>query len=393
MSKGLFYPLTKFQTLQLFFPEKSKVYLSKQNLLVNKEVKYYPFINLIRFVSMIGIVWMHTNYYTGYKDERTFLNTVGHIDLYIAFFQVFKFGTICFFLISGFLLGDKIKTGNLINYYRKRIQSTSKPYLFVFSIFVVLYCLRLYLLHRDLPELPNHNFKGIILYCLFESHLWFIPNYLIALLVILIFSKFIIKGWFGCILFALTVLYSVLIVYTVKYHASHTTALLGFIFYLWLGHFVRNNAFLLEKIRNIKIVPFTIILLLVFAISCIESYKLYQNGLDYFNTLRLGNQLYSITMFAFLIRIGNNVQNFGWFNPRKETYGIYLYHAILSGFVMPVILKYLFTHQIFNISVNNIYTYIIYHIIYFGIVYLSTTLIVKTLLRYNLGYLQITIKA
>jgi hypothetical protein len=374
--------LTKLQPFQTNIYPKDQLFLQAQPSVSSKQPVYYPFVNLIRFVSMLGVVWAHVAIFTGYKSEQDFLNTVGHEWLYISFKQLFKFGVICFFMISGFLLGDMVKPQNLVSYYKRRLQSTLKPYLVVFFIFV---------LHLSLKEyFKYHTFSGIeiLRFCLFTTHLWYLPNYLIALFVTLIFYKFLDSKVFGSTLFLITLLYSVLTVYTIKYQASNTYALFGFVFYLWLGIYIRRNNKVLEKIKQIKLIPLTIFLVVVFLLSCTEAYKLYLNSFDHVNILRIFNQLYSVTMFIFLIRICNSTPNFGFLNPRKETYGIYLYHGLIAYYLVPRSVRYLFEHHIFDSTAHNIYSFMGYHLLFFGITYLSTTLLVKVLLKFNLGFLQ-----
>jgi hypothetical protein len=385
MSKVLFYTVSKFQQFEIQFFQPTSALIKPVTTF--EQTQYYPFVSLIRFVSMIGIVWAHSIVLPGYNNERDFFNTVGHIKLYIAFMQIFKFGVICFFLISGFLLGDKIKKGDLLQYYKRRLRSTIRPYLIVLFIFITIVTYRVFIVKHDISE-EHSSLLKIINYSIFSTSLWYLPNFLIALGVILIFYKFVDSKFFGGILFTITLLYTVFSVYNIKYQFGHTWALFGYVFYLWLGIYIRQNEIIIKKIKKIKLIPLVIILIVAFALSCYESYILYQNYLGYFNILRVFNQFYSLVMFVFLIRICNSNPNFGIFNPKKETYGIYLYHGLFSWFLLPKIIFCLKQNNIIDLNVNSIYTFMAHHLVYFIFIYLITTLLVKMLLKYNLGYLQ-----
>ena len=384
MSKALFYTLSRFQQFQLNFFQQNlntakPVFIAKQSI-------NYPFVTLIRFISMIGIVWAHTCLYIGYSNEEDFLNKIGHVELYIPFMQIFKFGVICFFIISGFLLGDKIKTGNLAQYYKRRVQHTFKPFLLVLFIFIIVFVFRIFILHRNLHGIDS--ITKIVSFCLFQTPLWYLPNYLITLAVTLIFSKYLYSKYFGGLLLLITLLYSIFTVYTIKYQAGYTSAIFGYAFYLWLGINLKYRSNILFKIKKINLASLSILLILSFSLSCLESYKLYQNHLNYFSILRIFNQIYSVIMFIFLVRVCKYNPNFGIFNPKKETYGIYLYHGVLS-MGSTAFINHFNVFKAFNLTIPDIYTFMVYHLLFFSIVYFSTTALVKILLKYNFGYLQI----
>jgi peptidoglycan/LPS O-acetylase OafA/YrhL len=77
--------------------------------MVETNKKYiYPFVDLIRFISMLGIVWAHTDAFPLQVNSFEFLKNIGDVEYFIVFKQIFKFSVVCFFMISGFLLGDNI---------------------------------------------------------------------------------------------------------------------------------------------------------------------------------------------------------------------------------------------------------------------------------------------
>jgi fucose 4-O-acetylase-like acetyltransferase len=92
----------------------------------------FPFIDLIRFLSMMGIVWAHVVLWPPVTNGSTELLEDNYMQAYIPFKQIFKFSVICFFIVSGFLLGDKISNVNGFTYFKKRFTTTIKPYLIAF---------------------------------------------------------------------------------------------------------------------------------------------------------------------------------------------------------------------------------------------------------------------
>lgn len=117
---------------------------------------------------------------------------------------------------------------------------------------------------------------------------------------------------------------------------------------------------------------------------------LYKYHLNYFNVLRVFNQLYSVAMFAFLVRICKNPPRFKFFNPRKETYGIYLYHGIIMYYIAPKLVILADTYLHIRLYTTNSFIFIPLATAYFVVCYLATTLLVKVLIRFNLGFLKNT---
>ncbi len=345
----------------------------------------YPFINLIRFISMIGIVWEHVHAFPP-SDNASILDIFDRTDhpyILIIFYQIFKFSTVCFFMISGFLLGEKLNTINSKTYFKKRLSTTIKPYLVSSFILFLIIFIRFFFLHRQMNEVKSVG--DIIIFILFNSWLWYLPNYLISLAVILCFNKIVDRKSFGACLLLITVVYSLLTVYFKQFMIPHSYALFAFVFYLWFGIYTnRNNV--INKIKNLKISILFSLMIITLILSCLESVYLYHLKLNFLSTLRIFNQLYSLAMFAFLIRICLNPPKFGFFNPRKETYGIYLYHGIIL-YILPKFVTFINSHFHIKLYSSFVYSYIPIDIFLFVITYLTTTLLVKGLLKYKLGYL------
>jgi len=337
---------------------------------VNEPVvkKNYDFIDHIRCLSMVAIVAEHTISY--YPPALTSLNYWP----YLYLMEFFKYGTIIFFLLSGFLISEKFRDYSPGEYLKRRFRSTFGPWLFWSLLFAL--CLTIHLkvtagiYHDNRFNLANilDGIKMVYLY----SNYWFIINFMVSITLLLIFKRHLYSLVFGTILFLFTIFYCINI-YPEWINPNHTTAILGFIFFLWLGAQCRKywpqvNAFM-ER------VPFLLLILLTvatFAACVYETHVLTAlNSSDPLNTLRFTNVLYSLVIFALLLKI-NSFKVLDHLKPRSTTYGIYLIHSIIVFFVLPEVLRPL------SIDVNkvNLAGYVGYKFIYFLLAYFITLLLV-----------------
>jgi len=344
----------------------------------------YPFVDLIRFISTIGIVFIHAEFFLT-SNEVTFFHKVHHIEYYFLMRQVFKFATICYFLIAGFLLADKIEGNQRIKYFMRRLKVIVKPYALAVSLFILGF-----ILDRAASQKLSGPFViETVKYILGYTSFWYVPNYLICLLIIVSFSKYVKSAWFGAALFLMTIVYTYLNVYSVNHTSSHTTALLGFVFYMWLGIFIKKNG-IVQKIQQIDPLLLIGITVLIFALSNYETWYLFNftHTSDSLNTLRVTNQLYSVAVFALLVRLcGAKAPDFGVFRPKQETYGIYLYHCFFIFYIIPGIEKWIAKHYHVSFFSYNVFHLIAINLLNFVICYCATTLLVKFLVRYKLAFL------
>lgn len=337
----------------------------------------YPFVDWIRMIAMVGIIWAHTPNFEGAANYKSLDN----IPLYFFFMNFFKFGVICFFLISGFLLSSKIENIPVFAYYKKRVLSTLYPYLFAFALIVLLFVFKTHVLHQA----SSYTVFGYIKSMFFDSALWFLPNYWISLLVIVCCKRLLSKAVFGFILLLITLAYTYFYVYTI-YAQPHVNALFGFVFYLWLGYFIGKKRIHLD-IQRLNIYMLLAGSVCLYIISSTESVFLNQQGSDEpMNILKISNQLYSVLAFITMVRLFNKTPQSTLINPRKETFGIYLYHMFALA-VLAFGIKFLSGRGIDTFS-NHSLSFIAWFLIKFIFVYLFTLLIVKFMLRYRLGFLN-----
>lgn len=288
----------------------------------------------------------------------------------IANLQFSKFGTIIFFLLSGFLIGDKIKNTTAKEYLKKRLQNTIKPWAFWACILMILNYVTLAIIYfkfhpSDFWQTPTLPLGNQIIHIVFFTNFWFILNFMICLAILLAFKRYLDSNYFGLILLLCSLFYSVNLYFNwIPTH--HTTAVFGFVFYLWLGYQLNKyfDAFKLwvGKASAWWLIP---VLIISFASCCAESLNLYSlHSDDAFNTLRFSNIIFSLLCFIVLFKYSDYL-NVSFFKPRQVTYGIYLIHQILILHFLPLI----FIPMHINQATQTIPQMLAYQLIRFVIVY------------------------
>lgn len=304
-----------------------------------EKTKNYDFIDTMRFIAMIGIVMEHSSPLLGVK-----FNNLHDQIIQTTALQFIKFGTIVFFILAGFLIGDKFNKYTTKQYLGRRLNTTFRPWLFWVTIFIALFfidqAVRFYK-GSEAPGLshPLDYLLNRIHFIIVETSFWFIINFMLCITILLVFRKYMYNIGFGIILGILSLFYSVNLYFNWM-PTGHTTALLGFVFYLWLGvilhkYFDEFNKWIAKK-------SFTFLLmavLITFAISCIETLNLMKLGsTDSLNTLRITNIIYSLACFLFLYRFCN-FNAIDKLKPRSMTFGIHLLHHILIIIFLPMLLR------------------------------------------------------
>ncbi|GAB3938324.1 acyltransferase family protein [Mucilaginibacter myungsuensis] len=337
----------------------------------------YTFIDNIRCIAMMSIVADHAfslgdNLFKGYD---------ANFWVYGFNIQIAKFGTITFFLMAGFLLGDKFAEYTPGQYLGRRFKSTFKPWIIWSLVFLVavmireaVLALRIYHDPFDFWAQLLHTLKIVYL----DSNYWFIINFLICIGMLLIFKKVLYKWQLGAGLMLCTLFYSVNI-YNEWIFPVHTTALFGFVFFLWLGAQLHKNwDFVERRILSAPIWVFVTLFLIALCLALAEIRLLTSHGsVDPFNTLRISNIIYSLIAFGLLVKI-KNLDLVSYFKPRETTYGIYLVHYIIIYNVLGEILIHFNVPAVTQMSAAGLF---VYQYSRFLIVYLLTLGIVKGINR------------
>lgn len=331
--------------------------------------KNYDFIDAIRGISMISIVAEHSVTIGGY----TFAFGSVKYWTFVSLTQLTKFGTVAFFLLAGFLISEKFADYSPGQYLKRRIATTFGPWLFWTFVYMVAMVISLHIKERIYHDneftLANILDQARILYL--HTNYWFILNFLISISILLVFRRYLYSYYFGGILLLFTLFYAVNVHYE-WVEPRHTTAVLGFVFFLWLGAQMRKHWEQIEKrATNISWLLLAVLFILTFALSLYEALELRNTSVDPFNTLRLSSILFSLVCFAILLRI-KTFTFIKYLKPRQTTYGIYLIHYIILIFIIPEV----FIH--FNIYVYQLSTFqfLVFKGITFLLTYLSTFFIV-----------------
>jgi len=291
-------------------------------------VKGYVFVDNVRFLSMAAVVALHciggACSYAGFGPSDL---------LPLALLQPFKFGTIGFFLISGFLMGEGLTRRSPRQYMARRLRTVFRPWLLWFSTFCALSLTANSLHHRihfDSWSVGALLVLSKIHDCLFFFAYWFVPNLLIAIAILLVCRRFLFDLRIGCVFLTASLFYGINIYTHWIPIQSHTEAVFGFVFYLWLGALAaRHKAEFETWIVRIPIATIVALAGLTGLIALLESVVLAKAGVaDAMDTLRISNQVFSILVVLAIFKVRKNL----WpraMDVRSTTFGIYLAHTIV----------------------------------------------------------------
>ena len=183
-----------------------------------------PFVSNVRFWSMFSIIAIHCIYSPVFisDDLRT-------RDFQFALVQILKFGTIDFFLISGFLLGERMDQCSSWYYLRRRLQKIGRPWVFWAGISVI----GLFIEDQFTGRLAGASLLSQLWQridqIVFGSIYWFVPNMLFALGILLLFRRLLDRVSFGIVLGACSAFYGIN-AYFDWLPSDHKIALFGFVF-------------------------------------------------------------------------------------------------------------------------------------------------------------------
>lgn len=342
--------------------------------------KNFDFVDTIRCISMIGIVFEHSEVF-GVANYASFYTSFAQA----AGIQFFKFATVAFFLIAGFLINHKFVEYTPLQYLKNRFKSTIGPWAFWVNVFVILNVVGIIFVaffkyNRDgkLPS-PFLNFIGQEYYnVIFTTSFWFIPNFLICIAILLLFKRYIYSVWFGLILGITSLFYSVNL-----YHGwiktQHPTALFGFVFFLWLGAYMNRHIDVvfnfIKKTSYTWMIGLTTVLFILASLEIVHLKSIFSQ--DPYNTLRVTNIAYALSFFFLLLKVGSIPMVNQIFLPRKTTYGIYLLHHII---ILKVLLE-LFRPFHFQVTTMTFIDTITYSLLRFAAAYLISFLLVRVFLR------------
>ena len=280
------------------------------------------FVDNTRFWSMFAIVAVHCVQSASGNNSVSVSQTAELVQ------DVLKFGTIDFFLISGFLLGHRFQTGSKRAFLRRRLAKIFIPWLFWFVLWLAMTLSHMIRKHAIEVVFDSTRILEVASIAA-HSVYWFVPNLLLSTCALLLLRKYLRSYWLGGALLTMPTFYAANL-YFEWIPTSHTTAIGGYIFFLWLGHVAADHyawiSRLLDRITMRRMVIITSFLLLL---SILESIMLRKvSSTDPANTLRFSNQLYSISVALLLLKRGRRTWP-EFIDVRKNLFGVYLVHVFV----------------------------------------------------------------
>lgn len=263
----------------------------------------------IRTVALLSILLIHTGLNNiGFKtfekeltDSSFYLN-FNQLLMDVLYLNLFKAGTILFFIISGFLFEMQyLKFNDFSVFIRKKAKSLLRPYLVIFVIPTVIL---IGIIEPNVGVKENLNLVTFLIKAfsnIFLTSYWFVPALFVTLVInYFIESKNLFKSLY---LFILIWLISYLNIYLKFTVSSHTVWFIAFLFVFTLGRimFLYN-----EKISSWRILKdpkkLTFLMILFYIISNVESILIlrFAHNPDCVNTMRIGNVFYSFCLFYLL---------------------------------------------------------------------------------------------
>ena len=360
---------------QLISPKNAPKFPARQNSPKNQVGERHLFVDNVRFWSMLAIVGIHSTWILNISGiERPWLQQ--------AIETPVKFGTIAFFLISGFLLGERMEICNPVEYLSRRFRKVFLPWLFWVSLLVIAHLIFDFAHHQTGLHINIFSIAHRYYVAALESPFWFVPNLLLALGILLLFRRHLFDLRFGGALLAINLVY-VFNIYALWFPSSHVRAWFGFVFYLWLGSYASRHIEHLKRwVSGISMPAWQVMVAGTGLAAFGEAYLLiHLKAPDPGNTLRLSNQIFSIVVVLFLLKI----QHATWpkfVDVPQQTFGIYLSHFI----VLLVVIKFMVGTSFMSVTakvLNSPAGSVLLWAIVLGMTYAGSLMVTRAIARHG----------
>ena len=308
------------------------------------------FVDNVRFWSMFSVVAIHCSL-VFVEIQRPRLGLMEVVQ------TPFKFATIAFFLMSGFLAGRGLETLSPLTYLKRRMKRVALPWACWISMMIVA-LLGTDVAHHRVALAPNHHVLMLIVsratYCLFGTAYWFVPNLLLSMAILLLFRRVHQRVWFGALLGCFSVFYG-LNIYTNWVPSRHTESMLGFVFFLWLGTFASHHQQTLERwMARVSTAQLGVAMLFTGLLAYREATVLERMGsVDPLNSLRLTNQIFSIMAVLFVYKFRHATWP-DFVSVRDNTFGVYLLHPLMMMLLWPVLKSHLLAATVRRMAASDL---------------------------------------
>jgi hypothetical protein len=323
---------------------------AKENIMQTapSQKRNYEFIDHIRCISMISVVFEH-----GFNSDAIPMRGT-ELWAYSGIVQLAKFGTVAFFLLAGFLIGEKFSEYTPGVYLKRRFSNTFGPWLF-WSLLHAAGLIFLYATHRFGYTKPFTlaGVLDIVKWIYLFSNYWFIINFMLSITLLLVFKRYLYSWAFGGILLLFTLGYAINIHYE-WFVPQHTSAMLGFIFFLWLGAQMRKYWPKVEHwLGGVNYFTLITVVIATYLAALYEMDRLMQmHSIDPYNSLRITNLLFSMAVFALMLKI-KNFPFVNFLQPRQTTYGVYLIHFVVTTFALGIVTAFFHYGQKVEVSLST----------------------------------------
>lgn len=341
-------------------------------------------INVIRSVAICSVIWGHC--LSGL--EHKVFTSLPERYIQSALMQIGRIGTVLFFIITGYLLDNKIRDLNILSYLRYRFKPIILPWLLFLTLVVFIQVFQNLSFSQILAVNKTRLFILMIsLYksSVFHAAYWFIPVTIMSSSLLIACKRYMQHEWFGILLCCFTIFYCINLFYG-WIPSNHTQAFLGYALFLWIGSQIKAHSCQIDSIlRSISWKTLIPLLLFSFILTCREGMLLkFLHSDDPYASNRISNILFSIILFFSLIKS----YRLAWvrrFKPRENTYGIYLVHTIFIMILTPSFINFINKYNLDNHIIDVIFMRLILFSIILTISYLVVTLIIWSPLRFIIG--------
>ena len=338
--------------------------------------------SVLRFISICSVVWGHC-----LLDLGSARFNFPYSQWYQALFlQLGRIGTINFFIIAGYFLGEKVQSFTLKSYIEHRFFSLILPWVIFLSIFTSIGLFKTLTIKQVLHEsiwFEINLFIKLGKSFIFDLSYWFVPASLFSSLILILFKKQVASFKFGIFLASISLFYCVNLYYS-WISPVHTKSFLAYTFFMWLGLTLKLNLnFFKDFIKKVRWMNLALLFLVAYILACTEGFFLLKIGLkEPFASTRLSNQFLSI-MLLFAVMKSDWLRWITIFNPRKYTFGIYLTHCIIITLLTPVV----YPLSTSSMAVNSFANALLLRFCFFVSILVLSALVVKLIKSTHLKFI------
>jgi len=180
--------------------------------------------------------------------------------------------------------------------------------------------------------------------------------------------------------------------YTAWIPVTHTKALLGYVFYMWIGMQVKSHIetvkyFLLTKVKGVALFFITVV---VFLFACREGVNLTRLGCpDAYASLRISNAVLSVLIFMALLK-SHRLAVVNHLKPQSKSYGLYLVHSLVVAQIVPLAEQFISTKKLSLALPALALIQVIVFLLVFGISYLIVYVLRRSFLRFVVGMKKVS---